>query len=1441
MDAMSGHSYLAVSDCSILCYRHPGEQAVWGIELGTYCSKNEEDEIVSFEHILELDAIFMAMASGHLFLIHVEDVAEVEEVGAVTGGVASAQWSPDGEVLVLVSGQGQLLLMNKDWDVISETWLFGVVENPIPARPLSSEAIPNSVSIGPEDINLSWRGDGKYFASVSRAQKGQPWVVRVWERESGALHSVGEHAPGLLGKLAWQPNGRNLYAACRQPTGALRVLLFESNGLQHGGFDVPGKGTITRMEWSPDSEFIALVLSSTVSEAGPKEDEDLQQHRVQIWQRVNWHWYLKQELRPYAGSGLYIAWSETALGLDIVSSSGRFGSVSFGVQNCISDRGTAAVIDGAKLLVTPLRLAIVPPPLSAVTLLAPAPVSCVAIRDFTDSEAIAMVLSDGRLAMISCLEEDDWEATVETLAAAHQPAGADIDTSVLSLGCVSLPDGIDLEGSRIMVWTSEATVLLVACAPACSAEQDVLTELRLSWNSRPDDALTGSASIESQKVVDSLDIQTAVSLPWGGALLQSGNGTLHRYHGGSFGNVYDSARGREPDNFPECCPVMRAAPAGAISTQEEELPPALGLSEKGKLYWGPMLLWEECTSFAVRAEGADGPYLLFITRDNVLHTLPFSTLLAPAESCGQPDAAARPARKQDGRTRHYADMHAAMRGHGIASTSGRDASVRAVEAGSRLVAAPRGADFAVLQLPRGNLETVSPRALVLAALVQALLEDDYAAAWRLATVNRVDLNIIVDYAWPRFLAHVSEFVHALVDDQAVCDLLAALRPDSVAAPGGSYASALPRPGPSTEMAQPVEGGKVAAVSQAVSDALVAIDAAAYLRPLVTARTTLGDIHGALQLIKDAKEAQLTRDEAPRVTSTGEAAALAGGDVPAAASGLANGGGVELAGIGALGAWRRRVSRATPTAEDALRHLLLTVDVDRLFRSALEMYELELAFMVVAHSQRDPGEYMALLQTFASLPPGPLRHHALDMHLGRWHLALHSLLQAGDAHFDAALSLARDKSLLRELLGALPAGNERRAQVLEAYGDALAARNLTEDAALAYLAAGRLEQALAQNKVAGQWRMAFVLAGRLGWEAKRVQALATELVEGLSGLGRPGEAATVAATHLNDIETAVHLFSQAHEWRQAAYTAYQEGRDDLMETVIAPAAADAAASLLSRALEDRKRSRKYLDRLKELREKRAVMEAALAAREEGDGDGAAADDMSDVSSVVSGLSAYTQRSAAATSAPTSTGSFAPSTVGGRRPQKRQRQKGSKANRIRQGGPGEDKALAAHILELQPRAQQLAKAAQLCELLIMLGHEADARTLQQALSDLASENEAAAAYIHADFELGAASSSPTNMGVDDRTHAVLKDLESRGYQLTSGSKFGADFLLYTGDPSKCHAVACVRVLQPEAAPDPVLLAAAVRSALGARKLLLLAVVDDSTGAVEYMSITQKTVAE
>ena len=52
---------------------------------------------------------------------------------------------------------------------------------------------------------------------------------------------------------------------------------------------------------------------------------------------------------------------------------------------------------------------------------------------------------------------------------------------------------------------------------------------------------------------------------------------------------------------------------------------------------------------------------------------------------------------------------------------------------------------------------------------------------------------------------------------------------------------------------------------------------------------------------------------------------------------------------------------------------------------------------------------------------------------------------------------------------------------------------------------------------------------------------------------------------------------------------RHGRDDLVETVIAPASAEAAASTVSDVREERERVSKYLARLKEVRHKRSAMQ------------------------------------------------------------------------------------------------------------------------------------------------------------------------------------------------------------------------------------------------------------
>jgi hypothetical protein len=60
----------------------------------------------------------------------------------------------------------------------------------------------------------------------------------------------------------------------------------------------------------------------------------------------------------------------------------------------------------------------------------------------------------------------------------------------------------------------------------------------------------------------------------------------------------------------------------------------------------------------------------------------------------------------------------------------------------------------------------------------------------------------------------------------------------------------------------------------------------------------------------------------------------------------------------------------------------------------------------------------------------------------------------------------------------------------------------------------------------------------------------------------------------------------------------------------------------------------------------------------------------------------------------------------------------------------------------------------------------------------------------------------------------------YCITGGSKFGAHWLLYPGDPSLYHAQFAVRLAPPDAPLDVVLLAAAQRSSHAARKHMVLA---------------------
>lgn len=92
------------------------------------------------------------------------------------------------------------------------------------------------------------------------------------------------------------------------------------------------------------------------------------------------------------------------------------------------------------------------------------------------------------------------------------------------------------------------------------------------------------------------------------------------------------------------------------------------------------------------------------------------------------------------------------------------------------------------------------------------------------------------------------------------------------------------------------------------------------------------------------------------------------------------------------------------------------------------------------------------------------------------------------------------------------------------------------------------------------------------------------------------------------------------------------------------------------------------------------------------------------------------------------------------------------------------------------------------------------------------------------------------------AVFRDLKRRGYAITSGAKFGADYLAYPHDPALYHATFSVRLCVWDTPLHPLTLAAATRMSHAARKHVLLAsarwdlhsVQDISEPQVDYIAV-------
>ena len=80
------------------------------------------DRVAGIEYLSESESVCLALCGGNILLYNVA-TSELDSVGEIEVGVVCMGWSPDQDIVVMVTGEHKLVLMTKDFDVLTETFI----------------------------------------------------------------------------------------------------------------------------------------------------------------------------------------------------------------------------------------------------------------------------------------------------------------------------------------------------------------------------------------------------------------------------------------------------------------------------------------------------------------------------------------------------------------------------------------------------------------------------------------------------------------------------------------------------------------------------------------------------------------------------------------------------------------------------------------------------------------------------------------------------------------------------------------------------------------------------------------------------------------------------------------------------------------------------------------------------------------------------------------------------------------------------------------------------------------------------------------------------------------------------------------------------------------------------------------------------------------------
>ncbi|XP_010520124.1 PREDICTED: elongator complex protein 1 isoform X2 [Tarenaya hassleriana] len=552
--------------------------------------------------------------------------------------------------------------------------------------------------------------------------------IKVWDSDSGDLHSSSETKDSMNGILEWMPSGAKIAAVYEKKSEeeSPSIVFFERNGLERSRFSIGGpvKSTVEALKWNSTSDLLAGVVRCNTHDA------------IRVWFFSNNHWYLKQEITYPREVGVRFMWDPTKpLQLICWTLEGQITCCNFIWATAVMEDSTAFVIDNSKILVTPLSLSLMPPPMFLFSLSFPSAVRDMAYYSRNSKTCLAVFLSDGNLSFVEFPAPHTWEDLE------GKEFNVEISGSKTALGSFVHLLWLD---ARSLLCVSHYGFSHSNFLPLSSSETELhgyyIQELEILCSEGHAPHLVTYSGFETTVLFRNLLEPSVIALSCnpsknGSALVQFEGGRVLEYASRS-GIVEGSSR-NDSLGFSSSCPWMSVVHVDAYGTFK---PLVCGLDDTGRLYINGRRLCNNCSSFSFYSKLADGvvTHLILSTKQDLLFIVDINDALQGEMELRSENFLI------DGRKQEAENMNC----------------LNIWERGAKVIGVLNGDEAAViLQTMRGNLECIYPRKLVLSSITNALSQRRYRDALNMVRRHRIHFNVIVDiYGWQAFLQSAAEFV-----------------------------------------------------------------------------------------------------------------------------------------------------------------------------------------------------------------------------------------------------------------------------------------------------------------------------------------------------------------------------------------------------------------------------------------------------------------------------------------------------------------------------------------------------------------------------------------------------------------------------------------------------------------------------------------------------------